>query len=478
MRKETGSMTASAWSIGTLWKVLGGIVGVCLVIGQPARAHARMLGLEQLIQMALERSPELKKANQGIAAALSDVDQATAAQWAQIDLIGVGGMIDDAKQPIVKVAPTPGPDGFLRGRIEANEQANGYGPFGRLEFTIFQPLLTFGKIGHRRNAALDAVAVQRAAKEKTRGEVILKVKELYFALLLARQGREAATEVETFVEDARQRMQRLLTLGSTNVDEGDLYRLESYAAESKRFRARAEAGANLAAFALKQWIGLATVEALELDVKELPKDTRALGEQQEYVAKALQTRPEFEQLDKGLEARRSLVEAAKSDLYPSFFALGVGSLAAAPGREHLDEPYIEDEFNRARAGVVLGAKWHFDFGILQGKVSKAQAEYQQLVHTREMASLNIPIEVVKHYQEAFENLQAFQALEQAAGAARKWVVVTFSNFDIGVGQARDIFFAVERYGRNRGDYLEALLKYHLALARLSYAVGEYRSKVE
>ena len=127
----------------------------------------------------------------------------------------------------------------------------------------------------------------------------------------------------------------------------------------------------------------------------------------------MQTRPEFEQLDKGLEARDgSLVEAAKADLYPSLFLLGVGSVAAAPGREHLNEPYIPDEFNRAKAGAVLGAKWHFDFGILQGKVTKAQAEYQRLVQAVRWPACNIPIEVVKHYQEALENLQAFQTFEK------------------------------------------------------------------
>ena len=171
-------MMARGWRRGKRGAVLGSIVCVCMVLSQPAVPGARVLGLEQLIRMALERSPELKKANQDIAVALSDLDQAKAAQWAQIDVVGLGGLIDDAKAPIVKVSPTPGPDGLLQGRIEANENAEGYGPFGSLEFTIFQPLYTFGKIGHRKNAAVDAVAIQRAAKDKTRGEVMLKVKEL------------------------------------------------------------------------------------------------------------------------------------------------------------------------------------------------------------------------------------------------------------------------------------------------------------
>ena len=253
---------------------------------------------------------------------------------------------------------------------------------------------------------------------------------------------------------------------------------EAYAAEATRFRAKAESGANLAYFALKQLIGLPPGQEFQLDVQELPRDTRALGDQQEYIQQALHARPEFEQLDRALEARQRLVEAAQADRYPSLFAAAIGSFAGAPGREHLDEPYIGDDFNHAKAGVVLGATWHFDLGILQGKVHKARAEHQRLLHAKDAATLTIPIEVAQSYQEVVEHLNAFQASEQAALAARKGLVVALSAFDMGVGQARDIFLALERYGKNRGDYLSSLLNYHLALAHLSYAIGEYRAQAE
>jgi len=51
-------------------------------------------------------------------------------------------------------------------------------------------------------------------------------------------------------------------------------------------------------------------------------------------------------------------------------------------------------------------------------------------------------------------------------------VAAFSDFDIGLGTAKDMFDAIDRYGKNRGEYLVALYNYHIALARLSYAVGE------
>jgi hypothetical protein len=41
-----------------------------------------------------------------------------------------------------------------------------------------------------------------------------------------------------------------------------------------------------------------------------------------------------------------------------------------------------------------------------------------------------------------------------------------------------MFLAIERFGKNQGEYLSALLDYHIALANLSYAIGEYRMGTE
>jgi outer membrane protein TolC len=181
----------------TIWGCLSLLGCLCLLVHGVGAEAPRVLGLDQLVQMALEYSPELKQADQDIAVAVSDLDQARAAQWAQFDVTAVGGFVDNAKKPVVVVSPTPGADGLLQGRLEKNRDADGYGPFGKLEFTPEQPLYTFGKIGHRKDAALKIVDAQRAAREHTRGAVILKVKELYFAFLLAQHGKEAAADLAT-----------------------------------------------------------------------------------------------------------------------------------------------------------------------------------------------------------------------------------------------------------------------------------------
>jgi outer membrane protein TolC len=435
--------------------------------------------LDDLIQIALERSPELREGEQKLEAAKYDLAQADAGRWAQLDATAVVAPAPDAHTPTVVVNPVPGPDGLLTGEIEENEEFdNNLGPFGRLDLTLSQPIYTFGKIEYRREAARQGVAAQKAALEQRRGEVVQKVKELYFGLIVARQGESAADDVNAFVEDARRRIDKLIELKAPNADPSDLYRLDTYAASIESFKSKAESGSRMAKMALQRTVGLPPGEEFKLDLNELPRDAIALASQEDYIRRAMQSRPELDQLKAGVEARRNLVDAAKADLYPSIFLALIGSFAYAPDRDKFEHDYIDDEYNHTRVGAFLGAKWHFDFGIEQAQLEKSRAELREILATRDFAEQNIPLEVMKYYQDALESQKAFMAYEKGAKSARKWVVSSFSNFDLGVGSAKDMFEAMDQYGKNQGEFLRALYNYHVALAKLSRAIGERLSETK
>lgn len=444
------------------------VVTLMAVINARA-AEPEVLNLDQLIAMALEKSPEIKEADQDIAVAQSDLDQAKAGRWAQLDITGVTGPVEDADLPTVVVNETLG-NGLFLGELQNNDKDR-IGVFGRLDFNLVQPLYTFGKISHRQDAAAFGVEAQKSARIKKNNDIILSIKELYYALIVAGQGKDAAQDADGFIRDARQRIEKLIAAGSSNVDETDLYRLDAFEADIQRFKVKADSGAQLAYTALKRTIGYPAAKDFKLDRYELPKDMRTLADREEYIRRALETRPELEQLEKGLQAQKSMLDAAKADLYPSFFLAGVASLAGAPGRERMPISYFEDDFNHAYVGVLLGGQWHFDFGIGQGKVRKAAAEYQKLLHKRDFAEQSIPLQVAKEYQDVLEARSSYISYEKAAKASRKWIVASFANFDMGVGTAKDMFEAIDRYGKNQGDYLRALFDYHVALARLEYASG-------
>jgi outer membrane protein TolC len=439
---------------------------IMLAYGTAICSEEKVLALDEMIEMALATSPELKMAEQDIRVAKGEVRQATGGQLPQVELVGISGPVSDAKVPTVQVV---GKTGYLVSHDEDSVNI-----FGRLDFALTQPLYTFGKISNRKDAARLGLEAQKAGKEQRKNQVILNTKELYYAYLIASQGKGAAKDADAYISDATRRIKRLIELHAKNADPSDLYRLEAYAAQVKAFAAKAESGYRTAYYALKQAIGIPQNEEFITKETELPKNPANLQPEGEYVQRALQNRPEITQVKKGADAKGKLADAAKSDLYPSFFAAAVGSVSGAPGRQTLmggENTYLTDQFNHAYGGFYAGAHWHVDFGIGLGNLDKARAEYEKMRDTQEFAERNIPIEVVKYYQDAVEAQKSWAAYEEAVVGARRWILAAFDNFDLGIGTAKDMLDAIDRYGKNEGDYLQSLYGYHVALARLDYAVG-------
>ncbi len=430
-----------------------------------------VLSLDQLIELAVERSPQLKESHQRVLAAEGDLMQARGGMLPRLEVVATVGPSQNADLPTVVVEQTS--PGVFTGFLQDNDK-DSVGIFGRLDLAIYQPIYTFGKISHRRDAAAQGVEAQKLGREARTSEVILNVKELYYSTIVARQGEGAARSAGDFIQDARNRIERMIAAGSPNVDESDLFRLEAFEAEVLRFRARAESGSRLAYQALKRAVGYPEDQNFRLDRRELPAvENSGLKSVEDYMRQALESRPELRQLEAGVKARESMLKAGRADLYPNFFAAAIGSFAGAPERDRMPISYFGDPFNHAYMGVIVGSEWSFDFGIKQGRLNKARAEYQEMLHKMEYARNNIPLQVMKYYEDIVEAEKSLNAYRKAVVAARRWVVASFANFDFGLGTAKDMFDAIDRYGKNEGEYLSSLLNYNVSKARLEHAVGLY-----
>jgi outer membrane protein len=423
-----------------------------------------VLNLEQMIEKALAVSPELGESRSDKAVAESDLRQVEGAYYPQIETHAVVGPVNEAELPEIRnnqiYDPSPG------------TSLSTTGIFGRLDLRLTQPLYTFGKLSNRKEAASRGVKAAELETRKKENEIALRVSQLYFALVLARGGVDAAKEADGFFEDARRLVNRLLKLKSPNVAESDLYRIDAFRASALRSQAEAEKGKRVAYFGLKSMLRLPP--EVELDVRDeyLAMREQELADLESYISKALSSRPEVKQLKEAIEAQKYQVEAARSDRYPSFFLALEASFAGAPNRETLYNAYIPDEFNHAYAGVVAGVKWDLDFGISSAKVEKGLAEYRKLLFSQDTAEMNIPIQVVKSYQEVLEWKESAKAYRKAAIASRKWVVTALGDFNMGIGTADDLLKAIDKYGENQGNYIEALFNYNVSLSELKFAVGE------
>ena len=457
---------------------VGGLLLALLILLMPLGAAAKevpQLTLKQLTALALKFSPEVKASKSEVRFAEEQVAEVKGYYFPQLDILGVGGVAPNAKRPYVDTGGQGG-SSATRGNIVypyPGNRLHGVNVFGHLDAFITQPLYTFGKIAYRDRAAQKNVKVKTAAVDIKRGEIILRVAEAYYGLVLAEQGKDAVKEARTYLSDTRERIDRLLAINSPNVRESDKYRLAMYEGGVEKFAAQAEEGAKVAYLALKAFIGYGPGQDFKVG-PELPTPSKAPGTLDQQIRTALEMRPEFTQLKEGLVARQLLVDAARADQYPSFFAAVIATVAGAPGREQTHDPYVNDFFNQAGALPVLGVKWHFDFGILKAKIRQAQAELEQTKQYEKAALMGIPVEVAQAYGKVQENYKASEGLEKAYVNARRWLITSFSNFDMGLGKMDDIFQAFERYGTFRGDYLMALYQYNLATAQLDKATGAYR----
>jgi outer membrane protein TolC len=431
-------------------------------------AEAPQLTLPQLITLALEFSPEVKASKSEVRFAQEQQNEVKGYYFPQLDVTGLTGVTPNARRPYVNGRNIIYPD--------PSNRLHGVNIFGRLEAALVQPLYTFGKIAYRDRAAAKNVQVKEAGVEAKRGEVILRVAEAYYGLVLAEQGKDAVKEARTYLHDTRERITRLLAINSPSVKESDKYRLAMYEGGLEKFAAQTEEGAKVAYQALKAMVGYGPGQEFRVP-PELPNPSAASGTLDQQIRTALELRPEFTQLKEGLVARQLLVDAARADQYPSFFAAVTAAVAGAPGRDQNYDPWIYDYFNQAYAFPVVGVKWHFDFGITKAKIRQAQAELSQLKHTERSAMMGIPVEVAQAYGKVQENYKASLGLEKAYVNARRWLITSFSNFDMGLGKMEDIFQAFERYGTFRGDYLLALYNYNLATAQLDKATGAYRRQL-
>ncbi len=142
------------------------------------------------------------------------------------------------------------------------------------------------------------------------------------------------------------------------------------------------------------------------DASLTPED-RIPYDLKDYIKNAIELRPEFIQLKEALNAKNALINVEKSNFYPQLFAGLTAYIAGASNRDRIKNPFIFDYLNSTSGAAFLGLKWSIDFGITNGRVKEAEAEYYKLVEKKRFANEAIPLEVRKAYldlQEATKNI--------------------------------------------------------------------------
>ncbi len=455
--KAASQVRRGRWIVAAL--ALVSAAAVPQLASAQAPAAKEVYTLKELIQRALASSPEIRQFQRGAEVALAKKDQADAGRLPQIELTAV-------------VGPSP----RARGTIEGGSPDRKDTPvisnvFERIEMRLVQPLYTFGKITGYREAAAEGLKVEKGKVEEKASDVILRIKELYYSRLLASDILGLIDEVTGDLDKAIDKTERQIKAGVPEADEVDLYKLRAFRGEALKNRNEAQKGFDLATTALRTFAGLDPGKPLELDAKGLDATPRQTEPEEQAIGTAIDLRPEMAQVRAGLKATEALVQVEESNLYPQFFVALEGFYAQAGNRTQQQTPFFFDPINDRFAAILLGLKYNLDFGITRGKIRAAQAEHLKLQETKQFAEQGIPLQVRKAHRELAEAMETIRATEDGWRNARKWLVASKANYDLGIGDARDLGQAVESYARLRAEHFKAIYNYNIALANIEHATG-------
>ena len=144
-----------------------------------------------------------------------------------------------------------------------------------------------------------------------------------------------------------------------------------------------------------------------------------------------------------------------------------------PGRERLNNPYINQPLNQAYAAPVVGLQWDFNPGVMRANVSDAEAQLQGVVAKAQLARQGIPFQVAEAYHTAHGLERQIRALDAAKGNTRKWMVSTFMDYQAGLVGGEELAEAVKANTEAQADYFRAINDINMSVAQLAIATGDY-----
>jgi outer membrane protein len=447
-------------------KLFGLTTGVLLAASP---GHAETINLQQAVEMSLAADPRIKEREQVVEAARALLQEVKGNAGWRVSANAFIGLAPEVEGGFYQ-------GGEYSGTLPRSDgdKLDGVSDWTHLDFALVKPLFTFGKIERYGEAAQGNVDLKQGELKQTRGDIIYDTKRAYFGHLTARDTR-------LFLEDMQDRLNRSIVSVERNLEEdtgeskqSDLYALQTARSLLAKYVHQARAVEKISLDGLKVLTGAGLDSDLTLADERIEPVAFPQGELAELRSRALQDRPEMQQLEAGLRARRALAAAKKADRLPDVYAGVVGQFNYASNRERLDNPYVYDPFNGGGLTPVVGVKWDTVFGAASARVEQAQAELEALNHKKAFAVAGIPFEVGEAYANAQANFESQRELAEGATAARRWLVALLSDFAAGLEGADKVADALKNYVLVQTEYLRTVNDYNMNVAQLARLTGELR----
>ncbi len=348
-----------------------------------------------------------------------------------------------------------------------NQSTGVLGPTVTKDYTtslsVNQTLYDFGRTGH----ALDATRASRRSlefdQERVVQDVILNVKQAYFALLAADKLVTVSQKSLDQAESHYRQAQAFFRAGSK--PKYDVTRTEVEVNNARLELINAKNGAKISRITLNNAMG--ADPGADISVEDVLSEPAEVSSLERALAEALKNKPELLKADADIEAAQERVKAEQSNYLPSFSASGSYSWSTGTAEGSFPKQDIGNSWN---AGIMLSIPL-FEGGLTRGRVSEARANLLALEAQRNSLRQSILLEVNRAYADLESATARVDVMQMALKKARENLDLAQGRYEAGVGPYIEVTDAQLVAVQAETDHIQAQYDYQLSVARLQKAMG-------
>jgi outer membrane protein TolC len=330
--------------------------------------------------------------------------------------------------------------------------------------SVTQPVFTGGALINSYLLAKIGVDIARVEFEQTKLDLILQVKEAYYAVLTAEKGVEVAEQTVAQLESNLTVAQAFFEVGVTA--KNDLLQVEVSMAQARQFLITAQNALEVARAVfntlLRRSINepVRLVEALEYAPMTIDVDL--------LIEEALRERPELTLSELGIQSAKKGVGVAASKLFPQV------SILFNYERQG-DEPAVNgSRFQHdADSWNVMGvAQWNvWDWGKAWWGVGENKAKVFQAERALDEVKDSVRLDVQAASLSVMEAEKNILVAETALSQAEENFRINEERYKGQVATSTDVLDALTLLVQSKTNYYKALSDYNVSKARLQRAIG-------
>jgi outer membrane protein len=438
-----------------VWLVVLSIPGALLAqqTQQPSS-----ITLQQAVNIALEKNPKHKAALADTRAASADVKEARSFLLPHVTFSETATRGND---PVYVFGSKLRQQRFTTTDFALNV-LNTPVPFGNFATRFGGTWNLFDSFGswraiNRAGRVKDAVGHQM---ERTDQEIIFRVVDSYYGVLLAKKQLEVAEQsmktAQAILDRSKDRFE------SGVVVESDLLSTQVRLATRKQELIRAQNNLALSRAQLSTSMGISTENDFD-PAEALAEQNLAATTLEEAEKKAVDMRPDLKRLRSEEAAQQKSVSIAKSSFGPRVNAFAAWEannptfVAGGGGNNWLAG--IEVQFDI------------FEGGAKRARLSHERALQDKVAAVKEMATDATRLEVRRAYYDLDSARQQVEVARTTIAESQESLRINQNRYDSGLSTITDLLAAEEAARRSQTEYWEAVYRYHTGYANLELASG-------